>query len=145
MSKKRKDSSINARIVCALVASMVSIGVVAAPSHAKAPAPRPTLVVGIFVEGLTAEYVDLLRSNFGEDGFNRLLEQGVTVRNVDYGPGIDATAATAMLVSGAAPACLPCAGLQITLPMGLWFWQERRCAVSFRVGHDYQEGVSCAP
>ena len=104
MSKKRKDSSINARIVCALVASMVSIGVVAAPSRVKAPAPRPTLVVGIFVEGLTAEYVDLLRSNFGEDGFNRLLEQGVTVRNVDYGPGIDATAATAMLVSGAAPA-----------------------------------------
>ena len=104
MSKKRKDSSINSRIVCALVASMVSIGVVAAPSRVKAPSPRPTLVVGIFVEGLTAEYVDLLRSNFGEDGFNRLIERGLTVRNVDYGPGIDATAATAMLVSGAAPA-----------------------------------------
>ena len=127
MSKKRKDSSINARIVCALVASMVSIGVVAAPSHAKAPAPRPTLVVGIFVEGLTAEYVDLLRSNFGEDGFNRLLEQGVTVRNVDYGPGIDATAGShsdACEWSGSG---------------------SQRCAVSFRVGHDYQEGVSCAP
>lgn len=101
---KKKDLSINTRIACALVASMVSIGVLSAQTGAKAPSPRPTLVVGIFVEGLTAEYVDLLRSNFGADGFNRLIDRGVTVRNVDYGPGIDATAATAMLVTGAAPA-----------------------------------------
>lgn len=101
---KGKDFSINVRIACALVASMVSIGATAASARAKAIAPRPTLVVGIFVEGLSAEYVDLLRSNFVAGGFNRLISDGITVRNVDYGPGIDATAATAMLVSGAAPA-----------------------------------------
>ena len=66
---KRKDLSLNTRIVCALVASMVSIAAVGARPGAKAPASRPTLVVGIFVEGLTAEYVDLLRSNFTEGGF----------------------------------------------------------------------------
>lgn len=104
MQPKVKNFSLNTRIVCALVASMVTIGAVAArPGGAKAPSPRPTLVVGIFVEGLTAEYVDLLRSNFTQDGFNRLIDNGVTVRNVDYGPGIDATAATAMLVTGSAP------------------------------------------
>ena len=66
----------------------------------KSPSQRPTLVVGIFVEGLTADYVNLLRGNFGKEGFNRFMEQGVTM---DFGPGIDATAATAMLVTGAAP------------------------------------------
>ena len=100
---KRKDLSLNTRIVCALVASMVSIAAVGARPGAKAPASRPTLVVGIFVEGLTAEYVDLLRSNFTEGGFERLISDGVTLRNVDYGPGMDATAATAVIVSGAAP------------------------------------------
>ncbi len=69
----------------------------------KSPSQRPTLVVGIFVEGLTADYVNLLRGNFGKEGFNRFMEQGVTIENVDFGPGIDATAATAMLVTGAAP------------------------------------------
>lgn len=99
----RKDLTINARIVCAILASLVSIGAKAAQPGVKAPAPRPTLVVGIFVEGLTAEYVDLLRSNLTDSGFNRLIADGVTIRNVDYGPGIDATAATAILVSGASP------------------------------------------
>lgn len=96
----RKSSPITSRLACVLVASMVSMGVVAAVN---APAPRPTLVVGIFVKGLTADYVKLLRSNFGNDGFNRFIDRGVSIENVDFGPGIDATAATAMLVTGAAP------------------------------------------
>lgn len=91
------------RIACALVASMVTIGVAAAATTAAAPSPRPKLVVGIFIKGLSADYIDLLRSNFGDGGFNRILNDGVALRNVDYGPGIDATAATAMLVTGAAP------------------------------------------
>lgn len=100
----RKKTLMTSRIACAMVASMVTIGIAAASTRAKDPSPRPTLVVGIFVEGLTADYVNLLRSNFGPDGFNRLIVDGVTIENIDYGPGIDATAATAMLVSGAAPA-----------------------------------------
>lgn len=82
---------------------MVTMGIAAATSGPKAPSPRPKLVVGIFVKGLSADYVDLLRSNFGPDGFNRIISQGLSIENVDYGPGIDATAATAMLVTGAAP------------------------------------------
>lgn len=82
---------------------MVTIGVVAATAMPGAPQPRPRLVVGIFVKGLSADYIDLLRFNFGPDGFNRVIADGVELRNVDYGPGIDATAATAMLVTGSAP------------------------------------------
>lgn len=90
-------------IACVLVASMVTMGIAAATPQPQPPTLRPTLVVGIFVKGLSADYIDLLRSNFGTDGFNRFISDGLTIENVDYGPGIDATAATAMLVTGAAP------------------------------------------
>ncbi len=100
----RKYPLISSRLACVMVASMVTMGINASSRTAGTPAQRPTLVVGIFVEGLSADYVDLLRSNFGPDGFNRIIDNGVTIANVDFGPGIDATAATAMLVSGAAPA-----------------------------------------
>lgn len=101
MSRK-KHNALSARLACVMVASMVTMGIAAAGLPA-APAPRPKLVVGIFVKGLSRDYVELLRSNFGSDGFNRLLDRGIAIENVDYGPGIDATAATAILVSGAAP------------------------------------------
>lgn len=94
---------LTSRIACVLVASMVTMGIAAATSQPKAPSPRPRLVVGIFVKGLSADYVDLLRSEFGPDGFNRILSEGLVIDNVDYGPGIDATAATAIIMTGAAP------------------------------------------
>ena len=107
----RKDIPLNARLLTALLAAMVALGSPAVTiasegvsSTPPAPSPRPTLVVGIIVEGLNADYVDLLRSRMGSDGFNRLITQGATLRNVGYGPGIDATAATAMLMTGASPA-----------------------------------------
>lgn len=105
--KRRKNIVLNSRLLSAMLLGMVAFGAggtSVTPAQAVAPAPRPTLVVGIFVEGLSADYVDLLRSNMGEEGFNRLISQGVTLRNVGFGPGVDATAAMAMLVTGSAPA-----------------------------------------
>ncbi|MDE6557009.1 MAG: alkaline phosphatase family protein [Duncaniella sp.] len=105
----RRSSSLSSQLVSVLVASMVTMSMAALVpakalgASAEAPSPRPRLVVGIIVEGLTADYVDLLRSNMGEGGFNRFIRDGVVIDNVDYGPGIDATAATAILMSGAAP------------------------------------------
>ena len=98
-----KKSQITARVACAIVASMVSLGITAATAPDLRLPKRPTLVVGIFVEGLQSDCLDLLRGNFGEGGFKRLLDSGVSIENVDFGPGIDATAATAMLISGSAP------------------------------------------
>jgi hypothetical protein len=77
-----------------LVASMVTMAV---------SAKQPKLVVGIIVDGLQQEYIDLLREQFGADGFNRLLRDGVVLENVDYGTNLDAAAATAMVMTGAAP------------------------------------------
>ena len=105
--KRRKNIALNTRLLSALLLGMVTLSArvsAETPSASGSPAPRPTLVVGIFVEGLSADYVDLLRSNMGEGGFNRLISEGVTLRNVGFGPGVDATAATAMLVTGSSPA-----------------------------------------
>lgn len=110
----RKNSPITAHLASVLVASLVTMGIgVFTPVRLYAhqptvrqlmePTPRPKLVVGIFVEGLTAEYVNLLRHNFSQNGFNRFIDNGVTIENVDFGPRIDATAATAILMTGAAP------------------------------------------
>lgn len=41
---------------------------------------RPQLVVGIVIDGLEQDYIDLLRDSFGKGGFNRLLEKGSSFR-----------------------------------------------------------------
>lgn len=86
------------RLVCALVASLVSMGL-----QAQTSSVRPTLVVGILVEGLDEDYIDLLKHKFGEDGFKRLINDGVTLESVEYGSGIGPTAAAAMLMTGTTP------------------------------------------
>lgn len=97
-----KTSLLTTRIVSLLVASMA---VISASGSGDAPrqglAPRPSLVVGIVVEGLDGDYVRLLRDRFGNDGFNRLISDGVTFENIDFGPGLDPQAAAALLMTGA--------------------------------------------
>lgn len=74
------------------------------PLKAQQPAPSPQLVVGIVVEGLSNDYLELLRSHFTQNGFRRLAEKGVEISDLDYGTPLDATASTVMLFTGAAPA-----------------------------------------
>lgn len=66
-----------------------------------AEADKPTLLLGITVEGLDDNCLDLLRSRLGDKGFRLLEDKGVLLEDVAYGPGIDATAATAMIYTGA--------------------------------------------
>lgn len=82
------------RLMAMLAAGLVTVAVNAA---------RPRLVLGIVVEDLRQEYIDQLRMQFGPDGFNRLLNEGVVLENVDFGPGLDATAAAAVVATGASP------------------------------------------
>ncbi len=84
------------RLLLTFVASaMATLAVVAGT-----PA-RPQLVVGIVVDGLEQDYIDLLRDSFGTGGFNRLLKQGVVIPALDYGTPLDAHGATAVLMTGA--------------------------------------------
>lgn len=73
-------------------------------SAPKAAKGRPQLVLSIVVDGLRADYLDLLSECFGPDGFNKLIANGVTIDEVDYGPGIDAAGAVAVIYTGAEPA-----------------------------------------
>lgn len=102
---QRKDYRLTQRIVMSLIASMVTMSL-----SAQVQSKRPSLVVGIMVDGLSQEYIDQLRSFFGTDGFNRLLKDGVIIQNANYGTSLDFTAATAMIYTGSAPSVngIPC-------------------------------------
>ncbi len=85
------------RIVLALIASAVGMSLSAGGQS------RPQLVVGIVVDGLDPQYIDLLSPYFGEGGFNRLAREGVTISGADYGNNLDLTATAAVLMTGADP------------------------------------------
>lgn len=93
----RLKSSVSSRLVVVLLASMVGMTLPAASGE------RPRLVVGIVVDGLQADYLRNLQDYFGEGGFRRLMRDGVVITDADYGTPLDATAATAMLMTGASP------------------------------------------
>lgn len=95
------------RLLVALIASMTALAV-----SSQEAAVRPQLVVGIVIDGLDSQYIDLLRSHFGAGGFNRLLRQSVVLANADYGTNVDATAATAMLMTGASPSTTTITGAE---------------------------------
>jgi hypothetical protein len=84
----------NQRLMALVMASVFSVAVNAA---------APSLVVNVVIDGLKQEYIDVLRDQLGPDGFNRLMRDGVLLENVDFGTPLDRDAATAMLMTGAAP------------------------------------------
>lgn len=89
------------RLACSLVAAFVALSVLAAtPPRDK----RPTLVVGIVVDGLSDDYLSLLRSHFGDDGLLQFMNHGAAFTDIEYGDDLDAVASTAIVMSGAAPA-----------------------------------------
>lgn len=55
------------------------------------------------VAGLSDEYLTLLQPLFSENGFKKIAREGVVMTDVDYGPRIDESAATAIIYTGAAP------------------------------------------
>lgn len=80
----------------ALWASMAAVAIAAGEPVS------PRLFVNIVVDGLDADYLDLLKHRFGDGGFKFLEERGVTL-TLDYGTEMDAAAATALLATGGAP------------------------------------------
>lgn len=83
------------------LALAVSLGAHAAPVK---PEPQPKLVLVIAVDGLPQEQVTRYRSQFGEGGFRRLLEQGAWFNNAHQAHGVTVTAVGhAAILSGAYP------------------------------------------
>ena len=79
-------------------------GLIGAGTIAPAHAAEPKLVVGIVVDQLRSDYIENFRGLFGEKGFNRLLRDGVYLRDVDFKvKDLDAVSSTAILFSGSYP------------------------------------------
>lgn len=74
---------------------------------------RTPMVLGIIVEGLNEEYLEILEPHFVDGGFRRLLDKGVHMTDVRFGPGIDPTAAAAIVYTGSSPMVngIPCAAV----------------------------------
>ena len=81
---------------------LIALVAVAALGSHPATAQQARLLVGIMVDGLDADCLELLRDRMTDDGFRVLTDRGVTMA-ADYGTDLDATAATATVFSGAAP------------------------------------------
>ncbi len=75
-----------------------------AAQRAAAPEAMPKLVIGIAVDQLRTDYLYALQSRFGEDGFKRLLTEGVVYESVTFDlDDPDATATLAALATGSYP------------------------------------------
>lgn len=72
---------------------------------AQADLSRPRLVVGIVVDQLRTDYIELLHNYFGQRGFRTLMGEGIYMPDVDFRVSrLDPVSATAMLQTGAYPA-----------------------------------------
>jgi len=95
----KKASALNVRLATIIVAAVTSLGI-----SAQKAVQRPSLVVGIVVDGLEMDNIEQLEGYFSEGGFKRLLRDGVTITDLDFHSALDPAAATTMLFTGAFPA-----------------------------------------
>lgn len=102
------------RAVLALLATAVGMALPAA-----AQTSRPQLVMGIVVDGLDPQYLDLMSPYFGQGGFNRLTREGVVIANADYGTNLDVAGTAAVMMTGALPATTSVTGATTYDPEGL--------------------------
>lgn len=94
----RKKRQIN-RILTSMILSMVALN---ALSQVKGE--KPTLVVGIIVDQLRSDYIELLQSHFGTEGFNKLTSEGAYFENVNFSiPKLDKVSGTSIVFTGNYP------------------------------------------
>lgn len=95
----RKDLRQANRLLVSIVASMVTFSALSQVKEG-----RPQLVIGIVVDQLRSDYIELLQGYFGENGFKRLLRDGAYFENVDFNcANLDIASGTALVMSGAYP------------------------------------------
>ena len=64
----------------------------------------PKLVVGITIDQLRGDYLEMFRHTFGSRGFNRLLNNGLVYRNINYDfPNLNKASAVTTIFTGANP------------------------------------------
>lgn len=94
-----KENNIKQKLVGSLLAAFCVASAVAQPL-----AVRPRLVIGIVIDGLNQQTLQLLDGQLSDNGFKRLMREGAVFSNIEYGPGLDAVSAAAIVMTGASPA-----------------------------------------
>ena len=64
----------------------------------------PKLVVGITIDQLRGDYLEMFKHTFGNKGFNRLLNNGLVYNNINYNfPNLDKDSTITTIFTGANP------------------------------------------
>ncbi len=88
------------RILTSLVAVLTITSVQAQTSVHEVP----KLVIGITIDQLRGDYLELFQGSFSERGFKRLLNEGLVYQNVKFDfPNLDDASAIATIYTGASP------------------------------------------
>ncbi len=88
------------RVISSIVA-FITITALCAQGHT---GEVPKLVVGITIDQLRGDYLEMFKSNFGNKGFNRLLNNGLVYSNVYYDfPNLDKASTITTVYTGANP------------------------------------------
>lgn len=104
MSSQRKSIKPSGRLALLTLFTLLASGIQSgAQTASQGKASRPRILLAVTIEGLSTDYLSILKDNFGEGGFKRLMNDAVEFSTLDYGPGLDATAAMAVLYTGASP------------------------------------------
>lgn len=88
------------RIITSLVAVLTVTSIQAQTTLSE----TPKLVIGITIDQLRGDYLNLFQSSFTERGFKRLLNEGLVYQNMTFDfPGLDDASAMATIYTGSTP------------------------------------------
>lgn len=87
-----------------IITSLVAILTVTSVQAQTTVRETPKLVIGITIDQLRGDYLELFQNTFTERGFKRLLKEGLVYQNIkfDY-PNLDDASAIATIYTGAPP------------------------------------------
>ena len=88
------------KLVTSLVLFLSITQVMAGEAHV-----TPKLVVGITIDQLRGDYLELFKHAFGEKGFKRLMNEGLVYSDMKFNfPNVDRASSIATIYTGANPA-----------------------------------------
>lgn len=86
-----------------IITSLVAIFTVASVQSQTLKEP-PKIVIGITIDQLRGDYLELFQHTFGERGFKRLFAEGTVYQNINFDyPNLNSASAIATIYTGATP------------------------------------------
>lgn len=87
-----------------IISSLVAVLTVASVQAQTSVRETPKLVIGITIDQLRGDYLELFQNTYTERGFKRLLNEGLVYQNIKYDiPNLDDASAIATIYTGSTP------------------------------------------